>query len=135
MQSALRWRYLLGEVMRGHKNTTSDQTQGPEVNLQESLLEKAATGSSDLAKTIIKKNTPLELPTFMMVPLSIGHRLPFMLGVELLNAPPHQVLPAWFHGCPHGACVQRCNLACEIAAGIIPTYRSIIYGNNSMLKM
>lgn len=121
--------------MQGHKNTMNDQTQGPEVNLQESLSENAATGSNDGAKTTTKENTPLELPTFMMVPLGIGHRLPLVLRVELLNAPAHQVLPARLHGCSHGARVQRCDLACETAAGIIPTYRSIIYGNNSMLKM
>lgn len=44
--------------------------------------------------------------TFMMMPLSIGHRFTLMLCMELLNAPSHQVLPAWFHGCPHGAGIQ-----------------------------
>lgn len=44
--------------------------------------------------------------TFMVMPLGIGQRLPLVLGMELLNAPPHQVLPAGLHGGPHGACVQ-----------------------------
>lgn len=49
--------------------------------------------------------------TFMVMPLSIRHRLPFVLRVELLDAPPHQVLPARLHGCPHGAGVQGRDLA------------------------
>lgn len=54
--------------------------------------------------------------TFMMMPLGIGQRLPLMLCMELLNAPPHQVLPAGLHGGPHGARVQWSDLALEILA-------------------
>lgn len=52
-----------------------------------------------------------EIVTFVMMPLCVRHRLPLVLCVELLDAPPHQVLPAWLHGCPHGASVQGRDLA------------------------
>lgn len=47
----------------------------------------------------------------MMMPLCVRHSLAFVLRVELLDAPPHQVLPAWLHGGPHGAGVQGRDLA------------------------
>ena len=47
----------------------------------------------------------------MVMPLGVRRRLPFVLRVELLDAPPHQVLPARPHRCPHGAGVQRRDLA------------------------
>lgn len=54
--------------------------------------------------------------TFMMMPLGVGDRLPFVLCMELQDAPPHQVLPAWLHGCSQGASVQRSDLAYKTTA-------------------
>lgn len=45
------------------------------------------------------------------MPLGVGHRLPLVLRVELLDAPADQVLPARLHGGAHGARVQRRDLA------------------------
>lgn len=84
-----------------HENGHQLCSQG---ELQELLRE------SSHRKQQFKKNH-LEIPTFMMMPLGIGHRFSFMLRMELLNAPSYQVLPAWFHGCSHGAGIQRSDLA------------------------
>lgn len=58
--------------------------------------------------------------TLVVMPLGVGHRLALVLRVELLDAPAHQVLPARLHRRPHGARVQRRDLACGRAASVSP---------------
>lgn len=48
--------------------------------------------------------------TVLLVFLSKGH-LAIVLQVKPLNAPPDQVLPAWFHGRTEQTGVQRCDFA------------------------
>lgn len=48
--------------------------------------------------------------TILLVFLSEGH-LAIVLQVKPLNAPPDQVLPAWFHGRTKQTGVQRCYFA------------------------
>lgn len=99
--------------------------------------EKEAEISPDLHRRNQSDLERVDRLTILLVFLSKGH-LAIVLQVKPLNAPAHQVLPAWFHGRTKQTGVQGCYFAWMYGeARVTPGFRRKCdsYRNNMHLTL